>query len=81
METFAPDGLAVFVTAEVLQCGRVEYFPRMVVFDDLTEVIHFLYQLSLKQHMTQTNGVRLFLSCPCFKLRHKNMFVTQTWTK
>lgn len=63
METFVPDGLAVFNTAEVLQCGRVDYFPRMVVSDDPTE---FLYQLSLKQHMTQTSVVRLFFTLSMF---------------
>lgn len=63
METFVPDGLAVFVTAEVLQCGRVDYSPGMVVLDDPRE---FLYQLSLKQHMTQTSVVRLFFKLTMF---------------
>jgi len=67
VETFAPDGLAVFVTAEVLQCGRIfKISPRMVLLDDPTEVMQFLYQLSLKQYMTQKSVARLFFKLSVF---------------
>jgi hypothetical protein len=64
VETFAPDGLAVSITAEVVQCGSVSFGPRMGLLDDDPAG----HAISISALTETTHDKRALFACLSFKL-------------